>query len=86
MLVSSALRVTSQDGNKYLFNWHQNTSARDLVFKKLLELLDKIGSPPVVKDETPATPTTTSPTKQEEDEEPGSQLNLNFGRFSRFED
>lgn len=93
ILVSTSLRITTQDGNKYIFLWGQNATPRDMVFKKLLDLLDVIGGnsvsvqeeeshspPPAV-----ASPTVVSPVKKEE-EETTSQLNLNFGRFSRFED
>jgi len=41
LIVASAIKITTKDGKKHLFNWKQNNVSRDQAFTKLLELLDQ---------------------------------------------
>jgi len=40
LLVTRAIKITTQDGRKRQFNWNQNVTGRDMCFSKLLQLID----------------------------------------------
>eukprot|EP01119_Soliformovum_irregulare_P005795 TRINITY_DN1753_c0_g1_i1.p1 TRINITY_DN1753_c0_g1~~TRINITY_DN1753_c0_g1_i1.p1 ORF type:complete len:570 (+),score=127.79 TRINITY_DN1753_c0_g1_i1:148-1710(+) len=99
LLVTRAIKITTQDGRKRQFNWNQNVGSRDSCFSKLLQLIDSSQDQhPVIKEvETETNPrdlvseseAESEPEKDKYEEPPKKNVPKVFAEnqtWSRFDD